>query len=132
MREHARRQRVRHLALRRARAVVLAALLDRSELAADWRPRMSRRISIVGLGKLGASMAAAVASRGHEVWGVDVNERAVAALRAGEAPVQETGLQELITANRAKLHATMSYEDAIAATELTFVIVPTPSDARGA
>jgi UDPglucose 6-dehydrogenase len=93
---------------------------------------MTRRISIVGLGKLGASMAAAVASRGHDVWGVDVDERAVASLRSGEAPVQETGLQELIAANRARLHATTSYEEAIGATELTFVIVPTPSDASGA
>lgn len=93
---------------------------------------MTRSISIIGLGKLGASMAAAVASRGHDVWGVDVNERAVGALRAGEAPVQETGLQELIDANRTRLHATTSYEEAINATELTFVIVPTPSDAQGA
>ena len=55
---------------------------------------MTRRLSIVGLGKLGASMAAAIASRGHEVIGVDVNQRAVDAVNAGRAPVQETGLAD--------------------------------------
>jgi UDPglucose 6-dehydrogenase len=93
---------------------------------------MNRRISIVGLGKLGASMAAAIASRGHDVIGVDVNHRAVDALNAGAAPVQETGLQALIDENRARLRGTMSCAEAVAESELTFVIVPTPSDERGA
>src|SRR5207248_109924 len=93
---------------------------------------MSRHISIVGLGKLGASMAAAIASRGHDVIGVDVNHRAVDAINAGRAPVQETGLQELIAQHRDRLRATMSHDEAIRGSELTFVIVPTPSDERGA
>jgi UDPglucose 6-dehydrogenase len=93
---------------------------------------MSRRFSIVGLGKLGASMAAAIASRGHHVIAVDVNHRAVDALNAGRAPVQETGLQALIEEHRARLTATMNHATAIHETELTFVIVPTPIDERGA
>jgi UDPglucose 6-dehydrogenase len=93
---------------------------------------MSRHISIVGLGKLGASMAAAIASKGHQVIGVDVNHRSVDAVNAGRAPVQETGLQALIEQNRERLRATMSHEEAIRDSELTFVIVPTPSDERGA
>ena len=93
---------------------------------------MKRQFSIVGLGKLGASMAAAIASRGHDVIGVDVSRRAVDAVNAGHAPVQETGLEELIAANRSRLRATMSHEEAILDSELTFVIVPTPSDDRGA
>jgi UDPglucose 6-dehydrogenase len=93
---------------------------------------MSRRFSVVGLGKLGASMAAAIASRGHQVIGVDVNHRAVDAVNAGLAPVEETGLAALIAANRDRLRATMSHEEAISGSDLTFVIVPTPSDDRGA
>ena len=77
-------------------------------------------------------MAAAIASRGHSVVGVDVNRRAVDALNAGVAPVQETGLQALIDANRPRLRATVDQAEAIQASEITFVIVPTPSDARGA
>src|SRR5438876_5975551 len=93
---------------------------------------MSRRISIVGLGKLGASMAAAIASKGHQVIGVDVNHRSVDALKNGRAPVQETGLQDLIEQHRERLRSTMSHEEAIHESELTFVVVPTPSDERGA
>jgi UDPglucose 6-dehydrogenase len=88
--------------------------------------------SVVGLGKLGASMAAAIASRGFDVIGVDVTHRAVELLNAGRAPVQETGLEELVAANRDRLRATLSHEEAILESDLTFVIVPTPSDEQGA
>ena len=87
---------------------------------------------MVGLGKLGASMAAAIASQGHQVIGVDVNPRAVDALNAGRAPVPETGLQDLIDQHRGRLRATMNHGEAVRESELTFVIVPTPSDERGA
>jgi UDPglucose 6-dehydrogenase len=88
--------------------------------------------SVVGLGKLGASMAAAIASRGFDVIGVDVTRRAVELVNAGRAPVQETGLEELVAANRDRLRATLSHEEAILESDLTFVIVPTPSDEQGA
>ena len=90
------------------------------------------KYSIVGLGKLGASMAAAIASRGFNVIGVDVNQRSVDLLNAGRAPVQETNLDEMIAANKQQIRATRSHEEAILNSDLTFVIVPTPSDDRGA
>lgn len=89
------------------------------------------RYSIVGLGKLGASIAAAIASRGCYVVGVDTDRRAVDAFNAGKPPVRETGLGELIAANRARLRATSSYREAIFETDITFVIVPTPTNASG-
>lgn len=93
---------------------------------------MTIRYSVVGLGKLGASMAAAIASRGFDVVGVDVNPRAVEAVNAGHAPVQETGLDDLVRTNRARLRAVTSHSEAILASDVTFVVVPTPSDDRGA
>jgi UDPglucose 6-dehydrogenase len=90
------------------------------------------KYSIVGLGKLGASMAAAIASRGHDVIGVDVNHRSVELLNSGHAPVQETNLEEMIAANKERIRATRSHEEAIVNSDITFVIVPTPSDDRGA
>jgi UDPglucose 6-dehydrogenase len=77
-------------------------------------------------------MAAAIASRGHEVIGVDINHASVEAVNHGRAPVQETGLGELIGANQSRLRATLSHDEAIVSSEITFVIVPTPSDERGA
>ena len=88
--------------------------------------------SIIGLGKLGASMAAAIASRGFDVIGVDISQRAVDLVNAGHAPVQETNLEETVAANRERLRATLSHREAILNSDVTFVIVPTPSDERGA
>jgi UDPglucose 6-dehydrogenase len=93
---------------------------------------MIQNVSVIGLGKLGGSMAAGMASRGLNVIGVDVNRHAVDAVNAGKAPVQETGLGEMIAANQARIRATMSTEEAVLATDISFVIVPTPSDERGA
>lgn len=93
---------------------------------------MSKTYSIVGLGKLGASMAAAIASRGFNVIGVDVSQQAIDLLNAGHAPVQETDLEETIAKNRERLRGTLSHREAVLKSDTTFVIVPTPSDERGA
>jgi UDPglucose 6-dehydrogenase len=89
------------------------------------------QLSIIGLGKLGAPMAAVMAHKGHKVVGVDINPAFVAAIQDSRAPVNEPGLSELIQANRERLTATMDYEEAILASEVTFIIVPTPSEANG-
>ena len=89
------------------------------------------KLSIIGLGKLGSPMMAVMAHKGHTVVGVDVNSSAVSAINNGRAPVSEPGLEEMVAANRERLSATESYRDAIFATDVTFIIVPTPSDADG-
>ena len=89
------------------------------------------KLSIIGLGKLGAPMAAVMAHKGNIVVGVDVNPGFVSAIQQGRAPVNEPGLTEMIQANRERLTATENYEDAILATDVTFIIVPTPSDPDG-
>jgi UDPglucose 6-dehydrogenase len=89
------------------------------------------KLSIIGLGKLGAPLSAVMAHKGHTIVGVDVNPVYVKAVNEGKAPVREPGLQEMIDANRARISATESYEDAILATDATFIIVPTPSESHG-
>ena len=88
-------------------------------------------IAVIGLGKLGAPLAAVLASKGHNVIGVDLNPSAVAAINAGRAPVAEPGLQDHIDAGRSRLRATSDYAAAIGASEISFVIVPTPSGPDG-
>jgi len=90
------------------------------------------RYSVVGLGKLGASMAAAIASRGFDVVGMDVNPRAIELVNAGRAPVLEPGLDALIFRHRSHLRATESAREAVLESDVTFVVVPTPSDECGA
>lgn len=89
------------------------------------------KISVVGLGKLGSPLAAVFASKGFSVVGSDLNPAFVEAINRGEAPVDEPRLQELIDAHRERLRATMDAGAAVAETDVTFVIVPTPSDSTG-
>lgn len=88
-------------------------------------------LSVIGLGKLGACTAACFAYRGFEVVGVDVSQRFVDAINAGQAPVCEPRLQDLISRSQGRLRATRDYAEAIRASEVTFLIVPTPSMDNG-
>lgn len=88
-------------------------------------------ISVVGLGKLGAPLAASFAAKGHRVIGVDSSSKIVALINQGKSPVYEPGLQDLILASDGRLTATSSYEEAISASDITFLVVPTPSDPEG-
>jgi UDPglucose 6-dehydrogenase len=88
-------------------------------------------LAIIGLGKLGSPMVACFASKGFDVIGVDVDESKVAAIAEGRAPVFEPGLAELLAANRARIRATTDVADAVRCAEMTFVIVPTPSEESG-
>jgi UDPglucose 6-dehydrogenase len=92
----------------------------------------SGHVSVVGLGKLGAPLAAVLASRGFTVIGTDRNPKLVAALAAGQAPVAEPGLQQLIAEARGRLEAAAETGAAVRASDATFVVVPTPSGADGA
>src|SRR5215217_897478 len=87
--------------------------------------------SVIGLGKLGAPLAAVLASKGFPVVGTDLNPAFVDAINAGKAPVDEPRLQELIDENRDRLRATSDAAGAVAETDVTFVIVPTPSEGDG-
>jgi UDPglucose 6-dehydrogenase len=88
-------------------------------------------VSVVGLGKLGAPLAAVLASRGFTVTGLDVNKTLVDAMNAGHMPIVEPQLNELIAANRTRLSATMDAGKAVSQSDASFVIVPTPSDSTG-
>lgn len=85
------------------------------------------KISVIGLGKLGACYAAFYADGGFIVTGVDTDPKKVKALAAGIAPVLEPELAGLISKNKKRLSATMSIEEAVLASDATFIIVPTPS-----
>lgn len=88
-------------------------------------------VSVVGLGKLGACMAAAIASRGVRTIGVDVSLTAVQKIQQKLAPVFEPGLAEMIASCDGKLDATVDLASAIRQTNITFVVVPTPSNPDG-
>lgn len=95
------------------------------------QPRAETAVSVVGLGKLGACMAAAIASRGVRTIGVDVSATAVEKIQRKLAPVFEPGLAEMIASCDGLLDATVDLATAIRKTNMTFVVVPTPSNPDG-
>jgi UDPglucose 6-dehydrogenase len=90
------------------------------------------RISVVGLGKLGSPLVAVLASKGYEVVGIDTNPHLVDKINNHLAPVEEPLLQELLTKYKARISATTDWTKAVAETDMTTIIVPTPSGADGA
>lgn len=85
------------------------------------------RVSVVGLGKLGSCVAACYAAKGVEALGIDLDKTKVDAINEGRAPVTEPGLDEVIRAAGKRFRATMNLEEAVEATDITIIIVPTPS-----
>ena len=93
------------------------------------------QLSVIGCGYLGAVHAAAMASLGHTVVGIDVDEAKVAKLSAGETPFFEPGLDEILRAgiDSGRLSFSTDYA-AIKDADVHFIGVGTPQrrDAAGA
>ncbi len=91
------------------------------------------RVSVFGMGYVGCVSAACLARDGHEVVGVDVSAVKLDAIRRGESPIGEPGLNELIAEAVAngKLRVTDSVAEAVHATDLALVCVGTPSNRLG-
>ncbi len=92
---------------------------------------MRHTLSVVGLGKLGACMAACFGARGFDVLGYDVDADRAGALANGQAPVSEPGLQAVIDEAGRRLQVTDDLERLVKETDVTFLVVPTPSREDG-
>lgn len=85
------------------------------------------RISVIGCGYLGAVHAACMAKLGHEVVGVDVDERKIADLSAARAPFFEPGLEDLLGEVQATGRLSFSTDMAAAkGSAVHFICVGTP------
>lgn len=91
------------------------------------------RISIFGLGYVGAVCAASLSSRGHTLIGVDVSEHKVSLINSGLSPIVEPGLGELIAAGvkSGNLHATQNFQQAVLDSDISMICVGTPSKSNG-
>lgn len=88
-------------------------------------------LSVFGLGKLGATMVGCFAASGHHVIGVDVVDGNVESVSRGESPVFEPGLQDLYYGCSERISATRDVSLAVQDTDVSFIIVPTPSMQNG-
>jgi len=87
------------------------------------------KISIFGLGYVGAVSCACLPELGHEVIGVDTNPLKVRMINDGQSPVVEEGINELIACavQAGRLSATEDLEAAIMGSEVSLISVATPS-----
>lgn len=91
------------------------------------------RISVFGLGYVGAVSLACLARDGHEVIGVDLDAHKLDLIRSGRSPIVEHGIQELMSEVVAsgRVQVTSDTMEAIRRTDLSFVCVGTPSSPNG-
>src|SRR6478735_5259878 len=91
------------------------------------------KIAIFGLGYVGSVSAACLASVGHTVIGVDVDEHKLSMIRQGRSPISEPGLDALLgrMITEGRLTATNDTPEAVHAADISLVCVGTPSRKNG-
>ncbi|HET6682949.1 MAG TPA: UDP-glucose/GDP-mannose dehydrogenase family protein [Gaiella sp.] len=90
-----------------------------------------KRVAIFGAGYVGLVTGACFAELGHEVVVRDVVTEKIEALRRGEVPIYEPGLDELLDGNRERLTFTTDLNEAIDGAEFVYVAVGTPPTYSG-
>ncbi|MDT7951999.1 MAG: nucleotide sugar dehydrogenase [Acetobacteraceae bacterium] len=91
------------------------------------------RISVFGIGYVGAVSCGCLAKAGHEIVGVDVSPDKVAMLARGQSPIVEDEIDTLIAdaVAEGRLRATLDVAEAVRSTEVSFISVGTPSGPDG-
>lgn len=100
---------------------------------ATSEPERKLKISIFGLGYVGAVSAGCLAAEGHQVIGVDTVADKVELINSGHSPIVEASIDEIIedAVRTGNLRATQDPNSAIQETEISFVCVGTPSQSNG-
>ena len=89
------------------------------------------RIGVIGAGYVGLVTGACLASMGHTVTLRDIDADKVRMIEAGETPIHEDGLAELMQANAERLHATLDLGEMLSQSEIVFIAVDTPPTHSG-
>ncbi len=92
-----------------------------------------KNICVIGTGYVGLPTAGCFADLGNRVVTVDIDERKIQRLLAGQMPIYEPGLEELVERNvkAGRLSFTTSYEEGLRDAEYVFICVGTPSAVDG-
>jgi len=87
------------------------------------------RITMIGSGYVGLVSGVCFADFGHDIICVDKDEKKIAALRAGEIPIFEPGLEQLVADNvrSGRLSFSTEVADSVASSDVVFIAVGTPS-----
>ncbi len=88
-------------------------------------------IGVIGTGYVGLVTAAGFAELGSDVYCIDIDADKIERLKAGEIPIYEPGLEDLVTKNRERLHFSTDIAEALQHARLLFVAVGTPPTYSG-
>jgi UDPglucose 6-dehydrogenase len=90
------------------------------------------KVSIIGTGYVGLVSGTCFSEMGHHVTCIDIDAKKIATLKAGQSPIYEPGLTEMLERNikSQRLHFSQSFE-VVADTSIVFLAVGTPSDDEG-
>src|ERR1700730_6355718 len=91
------------------------------------------KIAVVGTGYVGLVVGACLAENGNTVICVDKDESKIATLEAGEMPIYEPGLEEMVRRNHSEERLALATDppDAVRASEIVFIAVGTPQGEDG-
>jgi UDPglucose 6-dehydrogenase len=89
------------------------------------------RIGIFGAGYVGLVTGACFADLGHDVVVRDVVPKKIEALRSGNVPIHEPGLEDVLQRNRDRLSFTLDVREAVEGSDFLFVCVGTPPTYSG-
>jgi UDPglucose 6-dehydrogenase len=91
------------------------------------------KIAVIGTGYVGLTTSIGLASLGHKVIGYDLDPAKVEMLQAGQLPIHEPGLGEILTAGieSGNLQITSVLSEAVSEADFVFTCVPTPQDEDG-
>ena len=91
------------------------------------------RISIFGLGYVGAVCAGCLSARGHRIIGVDVQPLKIELINSGKSPIVEPGLEDLLRkgVSSGNLRGTLDVREAVLETDISFLAPPTLSKRNG-
>ena len=92
---------------------------------------MGARIGVIGAGYVGLVTGACLASLGHQVTLRDIDPAKVELIAAGEPPIHEDGLKQLMHECRDRLRATHDMKEMLEASDIVFIAVDTPPTHSG-
>lgn len=95
---------------------------------------MSYNIAVVGTGYVGLVTGVCLAETGNQVICVDIDPEKIEMLEAGEVPIYEPGLDKLLerSIRERRIRFTLDLEQAVLASQIVFLCLPTPPDGDGA
>lgn len=92
------------------------------------------KICTIGTGYVGLVSAACLASIGHDLIAVDIDEDKISMLQSGKVPIYEPGLEKVISqaTSLGRLQFSADVSEGVTASDVIFITVGTPSDHNGA